>query len=113
MFNTLVSAQRHPLWRTVLEMWIAAIIMIVCITYMHANATDIKQKSYASPEEAVKALVDAVKANNYDELLAIYGPGSEDIISSGDEVADKTHRERFVSAYAEMNKLEKEGPDKV
>lgn len=112
MFNTIVSAERHPLWRKVLGIGIAT-IMMVCITYMHAKAADIKQKSYASPEEAVKALVDAVKANNNDELLAIYGPGSEDIISSGDEVADKTHRERFVSAYAEMNKLEKEAPDKV
>lgn len=113
MFNIIVSTERHSLWRTVLGMGIATIIMMVCITYMHANATDIKQKSYVSPEEAVKALVDAVKANNNDELLAIFGPGSEDIISSGDEVDDKTHRERFVSAYAEMNKLEKEAPDKV
>jgi hypothetical protein len=113
MFNTIVSVERHSLWRTIVGIGIAAIIIMVCISYMHANAADIKQKSYASPEEAVKALVDAVKADNNDELLAIYGPGSEDIISSGDEVADKTHRERFVSAYAEMNKLEKEGPDKV
>lgn len=113
MFNTLVSAEKHQLWRTILGMGIATIIIMACITYVHANTTDIKQKSYASPEEAVKALVEAVKANNNDELLAIFGPGSEDIISSGDEVADKTHRERFVSAYAEMNKLQKEGPDKV
>ncbi len=112
MFNIIVNAERYLLWRTVLGMGIAT-IMMVCITHMHANATGIKQKSYASPEEAAKALFDAVKANNNDELLAIFGPGSEDIISSGDEVEDKTHRERFVSAYAEMDKLEKEAPDKV
>jgi Protein of unknown function (DUF2950) len=112
MFNMILSTNRYLLWRTVLGMGIAT-IMMVCITYMHANATDIKQKSYASPEEAVKALVDAVKANNNDELLAIFGPGSEDIISSGDEVDDKTHRERFLSAYSEMNTLEKETPDKT
>jgi DUF2950 family protein len=111
LLNVIVSADRCSLRRTVLGMIVATIILVS--TYGHANARDIKQQSYASPEDAVKALVDAVKANNNDELLAIFGPGSEDIISSGDDVDDKTHREHFLSAYAEMNKLEKETPDKI
>ena len=110
MFNA-KNTDRKSLWRTVL-MAIAA-IMIVCTTFTHASAGDIKQKSYASPEEAVKVLIDAIKANNNQELLAIFGPEGKDIISSGDEVADKNAREKFLSDYEEMNKLEKETPDKV
>ena len=110
MFNT-KNTDRKSLWRTVL-MAIAA-IMMVCTTFTHANAADIKQKSYASPEEAVKALIDVIKANNNQELLAIFGPEGKDIISSGDEVADKNAREKFLSDYEEKNKLEKETPDKI
>ncbi|MGH7802137.1 MAG: DUF2950 domain-containing protein [Thermodesulfobacteriota bacterium] len=111
MFNT-KNINIYSLWRTVLNMLIVVIMMAFAI-YTHANAADIKQKSYASPEDAVKALIDAVKANNNQELLAIFGPEGKDIISSGDEVADKNTREKFLSDYEEKNKLEKETPDKV
>jgi len=46
-------------------------------------------------------------------LLAIFGPAGKEVISSGDEVADKAARERFVKAYEAMNKLEKEADKKV
>ena len=109
MSNVIISRDRYPLWRIVLWVGIASIIM-VCTAYLHADARDITQQSYASPEEAVKALIDAVKSNNNEELLAIFGPGSEDIVFSGDEVDDKTDREAFLTACAEMNKLEKQTP---
>jgi len=111
MFNA-KNTDSGSLWSTVVKTVIAA-IMMVCTTFTHANAADIKQKSYASPEEAVKALIDAVKANNNQELLAIFGPEGKEIISSGDEVADKNAREKFLSDYEQKNKLVKETPDKV
>ncbi len=105
------NTDRYSLWHAVLM--VIAPIMMVCITYTNANASEIKQKSFASPEEAVKALVDAVKADNNQELLAIFGPEGKDIISSGDDVADDNARKKFLSDYEEKNKLEKETPDKV
>ncbi len=78
-----------------------------------AEVNQTKQKNFPSPEEAVKSLVDAVKSNNTKELLAIFGPAGKEIVSSGDAVADKAGRERFVKAYEEMNKLEKETDNKV
>jgi len=59
------------------------------------------QKSFSSPDEAMKSLVQAVRNNNTKELLAILGPGSKEIISSGDPVADKAGREHFVNLYDE------------
>lgn len=112
MFNEIINPDRNSVLRGILAAVITAII-IVCTTYTNANAGDIKQKTFTSPEEAVKALIDAVKNNNVTELLAIFGPGSEDLISSGDEVADKNGREKFLSDYEEKNELEKETPDKV
>ena len=66
------------------------------------------QKSFASSKQAVSALVAAVQDNNDAELLAILGPGSEDLISSGDKVADQNGRARFLKAYEEKNSLEQE-----
>ena len=65
------------------------------------------QKSFASPQQAVAALVAALKDGNDGELLAILGPGSEAIISSGDKVADQRGRARFLKAYAEKNSLDR------
>ena len=70
-------------------------------------------KTFASPEEAVKALVDAMKTGEKAELSAIFGPGSESLISSGDDVKDKAGREWFLKNYEEKNSLEKKGDDEA
>jgi hypothetical protein len=81
--------------------------------YQSAFPADAKQKSFKSPEEAVKALSDAVKGNDTKELLTIFGPEGKELISSGDKVADETGREHFIKAYEEMNKLVSENDTKV
>ncbi len=73
------------------------------------KAAAARQKSYASPEEAVKDLMAAAKAGDTKALAAILGPEAKGVLSSGDPVADKRGREEFVSAYEEANKLEKSG----
>ena len=54
---------------------------------------------FDTPVDAVDALVSALKANDVTELKSIFGPKGDDIISSGDPVADAAERERFVAAY--------------
>jgi len=66
-----------------------------------------RQRSFASPGEAVQALVKAVKAGDMDALAAILGPEGRPLISSGDAVADKQEREHFVRSYEQSNKLER------
>jgi hypothetical protein len=112
MINAVINRDSDSIRSLTLVLLVSA-IMIMCTTLTDANAADIKQKSYASPEEAVKALIDALRINNKPELLAVLGPEGKDIISSGDEVADKEAREGFISDYDEKNELEKETPDKV
>jgi len=104
--------KRGPVYLTVLAIIIAAIILLSG-TFLPSFAKGVLQKRFASPEEAVQALVAAVKADDKKEMLAILGPGGKELISSGDEVADKAGRERFLKAYDEMNKLEKESADKI
>jgi len=67
------------------------------------------QMTFTSPEDAVVALVDALKANDTAQLTKILGPDGRKILSSGDDVADKQAREVFLTAYAEKAQLSNEG----
>ena len=68
---------------------------------------------FDSPEAAVTALVDAGRAGDVARLRELFGPGSEVIVSSGDEVADRHARERFVALYGEKHLLVQEGDDRA
>lgn len=84
--------------------------------YQNVFAADVKQtaaRTFPSPEEAAKGLVEAARSNDTKALLAIFGPAGKEIIFSGDAVNDKAERERFVKAYDELNRLEKETDTKV
>ncbi len=88
-------------------------VMTLAGFYQSAFAADAKQKTFKSPEEAVRALAGAVKGDDVNELMAIFGPSGKELVFSGDEVADKTGRDRFVKAYEEMNKLVSKDDKKV
>ncbi|MDH4233352.1 MAG: DUF2950 domain-containing protein [Nitrospirota bacterium] len=76
-------------------------------------AENMPQKSFSSPEEAATALVAAVRAHDMKEISAILGKGSKELISSGDDVADSTGREKFLRAYDLMNTLQQVSADKI
>jgi hypothetical protein len=68
-----------------------------------------KPRTFASPEEAVKIFVDALRADDGKELVNIFGPGSRPLVFSGDGVADREQRARVVTSYDEANRLVPDG----
>lgn len=72
-----------------------------------------KQRVYASPQEAVNDLVAVMKAADSKAMLAVLGSGAKSIISSGDAVADKRDRERFVKSFEEASRIEMAGDAKA
>ncbi len=90
-----------------------AIIFTAAFLSMPASAATIQQKSFESPEKAVQALIESLKQNDMTSLKAILGPDSEKLISSGDPVADRQARDRFLAHYEESQRLEREGKSKV
>ena len=50
-----------------------------------------------------------MKSGDQGRFASIFGPGSESLISSGDDVTDKAQRERFLKGYEEKNSLEMKG----
>jgi hypothetical protein len=69
--------------------------------------TEAAPKTFVSPDEAGRALADATKSQNQDAVIAIMGPGSSDIVSSGDVAEDKAARDGFAKAYQVMNRWRK------
>jgi hypothetical protein len=84
---------------------LTTLIMAVIVFVFAASAQDMAQEKFKSPEDAFKALTEAAKTDDIKELLAIFGPGGKDLISSGDAVADRAARERFVKAADEAVKF--------
>ena len=64
-------------------------------------------KTFATPEEARDALVQAAQ-KGLDEVRALFGPSSAGIVRTGDEVADKNVLTRFNTLAAEKTSLEPE-----
>ncbi len=99
-------------WLTVLACLISGTLFLLwAASFSHAQG--MPHRSFSSPETAVRSLVSAVRANDMEEMLAILGPASRELIFSGDDVADMTGREKFIKAYDRMNTLQKVSADKV
>lgn len=111
--NSVLSHRKgEKRWLTVPACLIAASMLLLGAA-SNLQAADKAQKGFSSPEVAVKSLVAAVKADDKKEMLAILGPGGKELISSGDEVADKAGRERFLKAYDQMNTLEQKSANQM
>ena len=68
------------------------------------------QDTFASPNAAANALAGAAKSGNGDAVLAVLGPGSKDVVSSGDAAKDKADLAGFASDYDAMHRW-RELPD--
>lgn len=85
---------------------LSMVIIMAGGTVAEAAVKKSNQKSFASPEEALKSLVNSARNSDTSELVAILGPGSQEIISSGDPVADKAGLEKFVKLCDEKLVIE-------
>lgn len=60
--------------------------------------------TFATPDDAANAVLAAIKSSDKTELLAIFGPDSKDLISSGDPVQDKQTGDAFIAKYSVMHR---------
>ena len=85
---------------------IAGVIGLLLLGVLGAADADVDQRSFKSPEAAVDALLEAVNAQDVDALLAIFGPGSREMLTSGEPAADRVAWERFSARAKERTELE-------
>ena len=100
--------------RSVSQRWILWALFALVISLVSCSkkqeqpaATTVVQKTFASPDDAGKALVDAAKSDNREAMLAIFGPGSKDLIYSGDAQEDKASFDGFAKSYDVMHRWRK------
>jgi len=65
------------------------------------------QKTFHTPEDASRALFEAVKTDKPQAIEAVLGASSHEIVNSGDPVQDEKLRKAFVSRFEQMNRLRK------
>ena len=83
-----------------------ALLMIALLaSAIFVNAQQGNEKTFASPGAAVLALYDAAKNSDNQATAAIFGSNANDILHTGDEVADKNMATKFVTRYDQMHRV--------
>jgi len=95
-----------------------SLLLSVCLAVMLvspiASADEAAaQQVFPSPDAAAKALIAADKADDMKALSSILGPDADQVLSSGDPVADKNARDDFARRYDEMHRLEYDDQGRV
>lgn len=73
----------------------------------------VAQRTFASPQDAARALVDAVRAEDVNAMLAVMGSTSKRWLVSGDRVSDAAEWKRFLAAYDKKNSIAMQGEAKA
>ena len=76
---------------------------------LSVTAAPPQQRLFSSADQAAEALIAANRGDKLGELSQILGPGGYKLVHSGDAVADRRHRARFVAAYDAAHRIEYAG----
>lgn len=93
--------------------WLPTLAAMVVAASAVVPAATVEQRHFKSEQEAVDALIDATRSNQTELLVQILGADGTKLIYSGDAVADRNGRTRFVAAYEQAHRIERQGPDKA
>jgi hypothetical protein len=66
-------------------------------------------RMFATPEDAVRALIDAARAARLDDVVAIFGPEGRELIDSADTATTRRNLKVFTVAVAEQWQLVDQG----
>jgi hypothetical protein len=95
--------------------WLLAPGLLVVGAALLQAAPNDAQRTFATPQEAVQATIDAAEHNDTAALLQIFGPGGKDIVESGDPAQDKDLRAEFARSAHEKLRIDEDRftPDRV
>jgi hypothetical protein len=82
---------------------VALVLVLACNAVAFAAP---QAKRFASLDDAVNALIDAVRSNDQTALATILGAQGRALVASGDNVADRNAARRFVAEYDTAHHLE-------
>jgi len=74
-------------------------VLLLLLSLAAAAPATPKPVEYATAQDAVTALVDALRSGNTAQIEHVLGPGSSRLVVSGDPVVNANERQRFITAY--------------
>ena len=77
------------------------------------SATEGARRVFPAPEAAVERMVAHLRRDDVEALQRLLGPTAGDVIDSGDPVADREGRRRFLELYDEAHRIEMLGNDRA
>jgi hypothetical protein len=88
---------------------------LVAVPVLLGTAPRESPRTFATPQEAIQAIIDAAEHNDAAALLQLFGPDGKDILESGDPAEDKESRAEFVRSAHEKLQIEQDpaNPDRV
>ena len=84
---------------------IRLVLVAAAVAVSACNVFRTSQRTFGTPEDAVKALIEAAKAEDLGEIVKIFGPDSKDLLDTSDPATAKRNRETFTVAAAERWQL--------
>jgi hypothetical protein len=78
-----------------------------------AKAKSAEPQSFPTPDDAAKALLEAARRDDRNQIIAIFGSHNAELLSSGDDVEDKNNRSGFVTLAQEKMVVEKTNEDRA
>ena len=104
----------QALWlRTVRARFALILALALAVPLGAGHSAEPGQLDFATPGEAVTALINASRADDLKGLLAVLGASAQRLVTSGDPVQDKNARTRFVALYDAKNSLAQRAPDRM
>ena len=90
-----------------------SLLILVTALQVTPRAQSVERpRTFATPDEAVKALLAAAQSANLDQLLAIFGADGSELASMSDPVTARANLQVFAVAAREQLRLEDDGPNR-
>jgi len=97
---------------TLVRRMAVAILLLALPLAISSPALAADQKTFATPEAAVDALLAALKADDDAALIAIFGDKNKDLIITPDKAANTANRARLAEAMQQLRVLDSRGTDR-
>jgi hypothetical protein len=103
MQSTQIALRSRPLAVRLLAL--VGAILLLLLSVPSSIAQQGNEKTFATPGDATLALYTAAKSNDSQAIAAIFGSNANDILHTGDEVADKNMVDNFIRRYEQMHRV--------
>jgi hypothetical protein len=96
--------------RTLTTTFVIACSVLVLAPTVRAEGAG--PRAFATPEEAVRVLIETMNAGDLSRLVALFGPEGQGLVDTSDPATGRRNREVFLAAIAESWRLADRGPDR-